>query len=751
VRGICRSAGAWWTAAAMLAASCTAIAAEEALPEEARTGLQRATFRRATGEITLDGRLEESWRAATPQTKFYEIYPANLGNPSAETTASFLYDDRNIYVAIRALDPNPASIHAPIVPRDEVLEDQDYVEVLLDPLNTRRSAFFFRVNARGVVTDGQYDDKYRLRDYSPDLNFDAATSIDERGWTAEIRIPLSSLRYRPSVDNSWAYVVYRNLPRKQVASIASSPIPRGENCDLCYANTLDGISVEMSGSLSVIPHIAYARVDDELGASDQLDAGVDLTWKPRENTVIDATVFPDFSQIEADAPQLTANAQFALALTEKRPFFLEGTDLLTTQIPVIYTRAFTDPDAGVRITDRSRQHEYTALALRDAGGGTVIEPGSTSSRSALQDFESTAFVGKDRFLLDRVSLGMLASARFNDDGSQNVVVGADGTWTPSPADQISAQFLSSQTRNPNRPDLLDVWIGQRLAGNAGSLAWTHSADSWYANVMYESYSQDFRAWNGFVTQVGVSSVLGVGNLYFYRDDAGILTRFGPQLTLSRVDAHDGGRISQQISPGISLRAARDTIASLAWQPNTQVTTLAGPRSYDSFVLGITSTPFPWMPRAALSASGGDVVDSVTGVVGGGFSVKGTVPLRFSRLEIRTSAGYQTLRSRENEDSGKMLFAERNVQITATWHFSSRLNLRLMHQESTFDAAPPFAGLESDVRATSKLSSILLSYQTNWQTRYYFGAFTGSDESDGPIHQGLRHNQIFAKISYAFSN
>jgi hypothetical protein len=734
-----------------MAVSCTAIAAEETIPEEARDSRERATFGRAAGEITLDGQLaEESWRATRPQTQFFEVYPANLGSPSVETQAWFLYDDRNVYVAVRALDPDPASIRAPIVPRDQVLGDQDYVEVFLDPLNTHRSAFFFRVNARGIVTDGQYDGKNRLRDYSPDFNFDAATSIDERGWTAEIRIPLSSLRYRPGIENSWAYVVYRNLPRQHVATISSAPIPRGENCDLCYANALDGISVEKRGSLSLIPHIAYARLDDSLGASDQLDVGVDLTWKPRENTVVDATLFPDFSQIEADAPQLTANTQFALALTEKRPFFLEGTDLLTTQIPAVYTRAFTDPDAGVRITDRSARHEYTALALRDAGGGTVIEPGAINSRSALQDFESTAFVARDRFLLSQASVGMLASARFNDDGSQNIVIGADGTWTPSSADQISAQFLSSQTLNPDRPDLLDAWTGQRLAGSAGSMAWMHNADAWYANVMYESYSRDFRAWNGFVTQVGVSTLSGVGSLYFYPDNDGFVTRFGPDLTVSRVDARDGGRISQYVSPGISLRAARDTIVSLAWQPRAQITTLAGARSYDSFVLGMTSTPFPWMPQAALTVTGGDVVDNVTGAIGGGFSVQGTVPLRFSRLEIRTSAGYQTLHSRDGDDSGKTLFIERNVQVTATWHFSTRLNLRLMHKQTRLDAAPPFAGLESDVRATSRLSSILLSYQTHWQTRYYIGALLSSDHSDGLQSDSAEQKQLFAKISYAFS-
>ncbi len=740
-----KSAGITAGAATLLAASCSANAAKNAEPE-------RATFGRAAAEVVLDGRLDEaSWRSATPLKEFYEIYPSNTGQPPVATTLSFLYDERNIYVAVRALDPQPAAIRAPIVRRDQVLSDQDYVEVFLDPLNTRRSAFFFRVSARGIVTDGQYDDQSRLRDYSPDFDFDAATTIDEEGWTAEIKVPLSSLRYQAGVENSWAYVIYRNLPRDQVVTIASAPIPRGTNCDLCYASLLEGIPVERSGSLAAIPHIEYARLDDDLSTSNELDGGIDLTWKPRENTVVDATIFPDFSQIEADAPQLTANTRFALALTEKRPFFLEGTDLLTTQIPAIYTRAFTDPDVGVRITARSSRHEFTALALRDVGGGTVIEPGPVNSHSALQDFESTAFVGRNRFLLESGSVGMLATARLNDDGSRNVVVGADGTWTPSAADQIHAQLLRSQTQNPNRPDLLDVWRGQNLHGNVGSIGWAHSSDAWYASVMYQASSRDFRAWNGFVTQAGVSSLTGVSDLYFYPDDGGTITRFGPELIVTRVRTTSGELVSQSVAPGFTVRAAGDTLVSLNWYPHAATFTFAGPRNYSIVNLSVSSTPFPWMPEAVLSAYGGDIVDTVTGAIGDGFNVQATIPLRFSRLEIRSSLGYQTSRGPVLDSTTGTLFTERNSQVTATWHFSSKLNLRITHQEGVFDAAAPFAGFASSVHSRSRLSSLLLSSQTNWQTRYYLGVSKGSDRGDGPIHQDLRHMQIFAKISYAFSN
>jgi hypothetical protein len=388
--------------------------------------------------------------------------------------------------------------------------------------------------------------------------------------------------------------------------------------------------------------------------------------------------------------------------------------------------------------------------LRDAGGGMVIEPGPINSRSALQDFESTAIVGRDRLLLENGSVGMLATARFNDDGSQNVVVGADGTWTPSAADQFTAQFLRSETRNPNRPDLLDLWQGQRLAGSAGSLGWTHSSDDWYAYVTYESNSPDFRAWNGFVTQVGVSSLVAVMDAYFYPRTGRFLTRFGPELTVMRVQDSSGGKISQSIAPGLVFRGARDTYVSLAWQPNALRTTLAGPRSYDSWLLGISSTPFPWMPQAVISLSAGETPDHITGAIGDGINLIAKVPLRFSRLEISSAIGYQVLRSRALDNTEKTLFTERNIQLTATWHFSNKLNLRIIHQKVSFDAAPPIARLESNVHARNRLSSMLLSYQSNWQTQYYLGVFTGSEVSNGPIQQDSKQDQIFAKISYAFS-
>lgn len=737
--------------ARQIAAALTLTAAWLTSWAESESRTEPIHFSRVAEAIRLDGLLNETtWELATPQTRFFEVDPANLGPPAVRTIARFVYDEHNVYIGIRAFDPDPAAIRSSIVRRDYVMSDQDYVEVILDPMNTRRNAFFFRVNAHGIVTDGQYDEGTRLRDFLPDFDFEAATSIDAEGWTAELRIPLTSLRYQSGSENLWAHVVFRNLPRENVFTLANVPIPRGADCVLCYAVVLTGISVTASDSLLLVtPHVTYASRKGDLGADSQLDAGFDLTWKPREDRVIDATIFPDFSQIEADAPQLTANAPFALAVVEKRPFFLEGADLLTTPISAVYTRAFTDPDAGVRITGRSRRYQYTTLLLRDAGGGTVIEPSTISSRSTLQDFESNAFASSNRLLLSDTSLGLLATGRFNDDGSQNVVFGADTTWTPTASDQVTAQFLHSDTRNPNRPDLLDTWIGQRLVGSAGSLAWTHSSNGWYASASYQAYSRAFRAWNGFVTQVGVSSLAATGSLYSYPESE-FLTRIGPSLTISSVKGSQGVTVSEAISPGISLRATRDTTVALAWTPHAKVTTLVGSRSYSTFTLDLATTPFSWMPQATLSLMGGEMVDSITGEVGDGFSANVSIPLRFLRLELVSRVGYQTLESRSPEIGRRMLFTERRSQLTGTWHFSEKLYIRATHEVDSFDAARGFAGLETNARSKRRVSTLLLSCQTNWRTRFFIGVRSGIDTLEALNGDTSEIDEIFAKVSYAFS-
>lgn len=698
-----------------------------------------AQFTRTSTPIAVDGHLDEAaWISAKPVTRFFEVYPGDIAEPTVRTEARFLYDDENVYVGISALDPDTASIRSGFVRRDGVTMDQDYLEIYIDPLNTRQSALVFRTNAAGIANDAQYNEDQQLLDSRPDLNFDIRTSLDAQGWRAEFRIPLSTLRYRPGSDQSWAFMIFRNRPRNGKTTIASIPQPRSTACALCFAGEVTGISTGTpSTPMYVTPHATYTYGDD----IDELGAGIDAKWVMHSDTVLDLTLAPDFSQVEADDLQLTANAQFTLALKEKRPFFLEATDLFAMPVNAVYTRSFADPDAGARLTHRGNESSYSALVLHDGGGGIALEPGPLSSTAALQDFGSTAVVGRYTRQLGALTWGTLLSGRLNDGDGENYVYGFDGTWTPNTTDRFSVQLLNSSTTNPNRPDLLPTWDGRQLDGSAYAASWQHASTRWYATATQSMYSSGFRAWNGFVPQTDIASSSASAGLLFFTQHR-LLQRFAPGVLYSGVRELGGNELSSDLYPYLSFSMPYGTELSIGWHPHAKTTTLFGASTYRFLSATVTTTPAPWLRGLSLMASSGDGVDFSTGKVNEAASLVAQIPLHLTdRLELSANFGYQTQDSR---DAGRKqrLFTQRNLQVNLLWHFSNRLYAQVLYQDSRFSSRAAVAG-QADLASKSRTVSGLLSYQTNWQTRFFIGARYSSSD----FGTQTSNTEVFAKIAY----
>ena len=160
---------------------------------------------------------------------------------------------------------------------------------------------------------------------------------------------------------------------------------------------------------------------------------------------------PDFSQIEADTAQIAVNNRFALFYPEKRPFFLEGVDLLDTPLGAVYTRSITSPRWGGRATGKVKGLAYTLLAADDRGGGSVILPGPTESSLAPQDYRSLVGIGRLRQDLGPSFVGVLYAGREIEGGGYNRVYGPDLNWRPGRVDRVAAQFLWSDTLTPEPP------------------------------------------------------------------------------------------------------------------------------------------------------------------------------------------------------------------------------------------------------------------------------------------------------------
>src|SRR5256885_2762509 len=180
----------------------------------------------------------------------------------------------------------------------------------------------------------------------------------------------------------------------------------------------------------------------------QQHMGLDVKYTPNSDTAVDVTIKPDFSQVESDVAQISANERFALFVPEKRSFFLEGVDLFQTPIQAVYTRTITAPTWGGRITGKAAGVRYTALVAEDDGGGSVVVPGAYGSSLASQDFASTVFIARAKRDIGRSFISVLVTDREGrDSASYNRVLGPDFQWRPHATGAITGRWVVA--RNPH--------------------------------------------------------------------------------------------------------------------------------------------------------------------------------------------------------------------------------------------------------------------------------------------------------------
>src|SRR5438445_852759 len=248
------------------------------------------TIRRAEGAIRIDGDLSDpGWKNAATIDKFYETQPGNNVQPKVKTIVYLAYDDHYFYIGVRCEDPDPSKIRAPYVERDNVIGTDDYIAVFIDMRNDKRTAMELHVNPRGIQGDAIFNDGNGNEDFSPDFFYDTAAKIDSGGWSAEYRIPFSSLRYAHTDPQTWNILIWRNYPREFRYAFHSAPIPRDSNCLVCHMHPLTGLTgLPEAGHLVAAPYVTSQQLSTprgDLGTPLETrplknDAGIDVKWNP---------------------------------------------------------------------------------------------------------------------------------------------------------------------------------------------------------------------------------------------------------------------------------------------------------------------------------------------------------------------------------------------------------------------------------------------------------------------------------------
>ena len=335
-------------------------------------------------EIRVDGLLDEpAWAQAARLTGFWQYQPVD-GRPAEEATEVLVwYAPDAIYFGIVAHDKEPSAIRATVADRDNIDSD-DHVVLDIDTFHDRRRAFFFGVNPLGAQSDGVRSEGSGQvsslipgsTDKNPDFAWESKGRITDQGYEVEIRIPFKSLRYPGSGPQSWGFNVTRVVQRTGYTDTWTD-VRRANASFLGQEGALGGLhDLKRGVAIEAQPFItatANGSRDVTTGGFDRESVNPDAGLNLRlgfTSYALDATLNPDFSQVESDAGQVTLNERFALFFPEKRPFFLEGIELFGTPQTLVYTRRIENPKAGAKFTGKLGQlgvAHLTAVDETDAG------------------------------------------------------------------------------------------------------------------------------------------------------------------------------------------------------------------------------------------------------------------------------------------------------------------------------------------------------------------------------------------------
>ncbi len=323
--------------------------------------------------LAIDGHLEEDLYASTPTSNFVQFQPHN-GSPASQRTQIWIaYDEHALYVGARMWDTDPDSIVTRVGRRDDQL-NTDLFEVILDSYHDHRTGFSFQINPSGSIRDASYfNDGWT--DESWDGIWDGRCSIDAEGWNAEMRIPFSQLRFSGQEEYVWGILPTRYIQRRDEWDYFVY-IPKGESGIISRCADLTGIrGIHPPARQSILPYASgtYGQLPTQQdnpfydGRDQRLGLGADMQFGIGGSLTVDATLNPDFGQVEVDPSQINLSA-YETYYQEKRPFFVEGRN--------IFRFGSDGPSNNMSINASSPQFFYSRRIGR-APQGSIPAPGDS--------------------------------------------------------------------------------------------------------------------------------------------------------------------------------------------------------------------------------------------------------------------------------------------------------------------------------------------------------------------------------------
>jgi hypothetical protein len=702
---------------------------------------------RVDSVIKADGILDEAvWQKALVLELNYEVEPGENIKPPVKTEVLLAYNKTRLFIAFRAYDPHPEQIRARLSDRDE-LNNQDWVAVVLDTFDDKRRSYDLFCNPLGVQSDfievsGGHGSEW-------DTIWDSGGRINDQGYFVEMSVPFSSLRFqRKDGDQVWGFDAVRSYPRTVRHHIGTFPRDRSNNCYLCQSVKLVGFNGAKPGkNIEIDPtiaaHINHERENETEGPfikDERFDPGITARWGLTPNLTLSGTVNPDFSQVEADALQLDINEPFALYYSEKRPFFLEGSDFFDTRLNAVHTRTLRDPAWGLKLTGKEGANTIGAYFVRDTLTNLVF-PGSQSSDSTSLSMDSNALVLRyRRDLGSKYTLGALFTNRQGDD-YYNRVLGFDGDFRFTSKDRVTMQVLGSYSRYPEN---VVSEFGQprgEFKDKALDIIYIHNTRDldWYMG--YRNIGRGFRADQGFIPRVGYRFFFGGGDYVWYAKPGTWWTRFVLEFDYDHLTDDNGDLLSRESSFTFSYGGPMETHSFINYKKKRDVYEGLG-FDMDQFLIHHCMNPRRNM-HISFNAAWGDRIDYANTRLGKRINLRPGMLIDLGRhWQFSLYHTYERM-----QVESERLYTANQSEMHLTYQFNKRTFLRTILQYVDYRYNTAMYTDEIDPVYRRLFTQFLFSYKINPQTVLFLG-YTDNYYSYQAAGLPQVNRTVFLKIGYA---
>ncbi|HEY5087696.1 MAG TPA: DUF5916 domain-containing protein [Gemmatimonadaceae bacterium] len=747
-----------------------------------RAGQTSVQAPRIDTSITVDGRLDEPvWGRAAVLTGFSEYSPADSRAAPDSTDVLVWYSRDAIYFGVRAYEPH-GPVSATLADRDNISSD-DNVEIHLDTYNERNRALVFIVNPLGIQADGTANETGGFipgsnvapgqTDLSADFLWESKGHVTPWGYEVEIRIPFSSLRYPNEATEDWGIQIQRNVKHngyKETWTAAKSGaasfidqegLLRGLHG--MHHGQVIGLNPELTNTVTGLPCCDSTLTGWKYSSKPQL--GGNIRWAMGSNFVLDGTVKPDFSQVEADATQIAQDERFALFYPEKRPFFVEGSDQFNVPNTLVYTRTIVQPVAAMKLTGKLGRTDVAVLSALDA-----------SSTTADGEHPLVNIMRLNSGFGAQSTAGVLYSTRVGG-GRANTVIDGDVHYVFGGLYYAQLQGAYSNTSQNGDARGAPMW--------EAVLDRTGRAYGFHYNVL--GLGQNFAADNGFVSRTGVVEPSISNRLSLYGAPGAWLEKFNVFLTSdgvwnyndffarkSLLEDHTSANTQFTLRGGWSF-SVTPTISSYAFDPSAYsgdfvntpfnpVPFAPSPRITTFVTAWKVSTPLFAKYDASAGFTNGNDVDFLETSRVRRFDYNASLNLRPTQ-QLRIGATYVTSTFTRRSD-GVRSASTRIPRVDAEYQVTRSIFVRLVTQYTATTRSAlldPRTGqlllISNDSTLAPSTDNISNGLRTDWLFSYrpspgtvFFAGYGNSMTEPAPLaFRRLRriNDGFFVKLSYLF--